>query len=994
MHRDHVRTLCFWILPRAPQSRISASMLSLTLLLLIQAPAEQPAQIRQQAEAAVEGDSIAVVRSRWERRLTSHPDDRAALYGLGTLSRLTDDYAAADTRFAQLTGNDRWAQFATFEQAYGELFRKPFDQTALRFMDVATRARASNDSLLASASLAIAAFLGSRLGILGASIDSLDVAMRLAPADELVLRARILCTKAPILSFAGRPGAMDAVQQGLALLKIRPDRRAAGLCYHAGAMVAINDVDDATLPEVYTDSAIAVQAAARETSMLALSWYTKGYSRYSYSDLAGGKQALTQAIILAEQSDNPFVIAWSRRMLSSIYWTAGDVPAAAQDFAQAESIFTLLNDGFGLSNVRNGKAAALLSMGRIAAAESGFRAQLAVSERNGMAEGVFANLQSLSGVRASRGDWKGAMDELDRAIAYGNANGHAGWTASLDYRRGVIALRLGDLDAAEQLLQRFQRLLSPEQYFDRYAVQTRLAEIAARRGRLDDAVAGLLSASRQLDSMRHSLTDVQLRLLVFQTRSALDEPDLGLAPTAAILVPGGRAEAAFMLSERRRARTLEEQVIRSAALRGDSVRIPEFAEPGDLAALQQQLPAGLAVISYLAGRGTTRTSAFVVTRDTLLGVVLSPLDSISRDLDRYVALIREGEATNGPGERIAAALLLPVVAQLPAGVDRLVIIPDDRMHRVPFDALPLRDGEPLLAMYGVSRAPSLAVAIRLARRPRHAGPASILAFGDPFTGEADTTGVQDPVTERYRRAFAEVGGLPSLRATRGEVVSVGRHSRVAMVRLGDQASEAWLKQSALTHYRIIHLASHALVDDQSESRTSLALAPGDGEDGFLGASEISALRLDADLVVLSACRTAAGRVIGGEGVQGLVAPLMGAGARTIVASMWPVGDRATALLMRDFYDEMAEGKTIGEALRAAKLTARKRGEPASVWAAFTLVGDPDTRLQLQQPSHLKQYLFGALLLLLTAILNWIFRARKARTRVLANGGTPHRWLGQ
>lgn len=951
-------------------------MLSLTLLLLVQAPA--PAQVLQHALAAVEGDSVAQVRARWEGILERTPNDRSALLGLASLDRLTYRYAGAEERLARLTGDDDWALYAKLERAHGDLWRRPFSETIYLYLDVAARARARHDSTLASTALAVSGFLGSRLGVLAASLDTLEAAFKLAPQQARMLRGRIRCTAGPILSFAGRPGAMAAVHEGLELVRPTGDRRAMGLCYHAAAMVAVNDLDDAAVPEIYTDSAIAVQRASNDGPMMALSWYTKGYSRYTYSDFAGAKRAFADAVVGSEQYDNPFVLAWSRRFLSMLYWTAGDIPASVQDFQEAESLFMALNDGFGISHVRNGRAIALLSIGRIGEAESTFRAQLALSERNGMAEGVFANLQNLSAVRASQGDWRGAMNELDRAIAYGNANGHAGWTASLDYRRGVIAMRLGDLDAAERYLRRVSTIIGPEQFLDRYAVQTRLAEIAARRGRLDSAVAGLRSASRQLDSMRHSLNDEQLRLLVFQTRSATDEPDLGLAPIATLLVRGGRVEPAFMLAEQRRARTLDEQLVKSALLRGDSVNaVTALHQPDDLPTLQRRLPAGLAVISYLTGGGTAGTSAFVLTRDTLLGVVLPPLDSLSGDIDRYVTLMRQNESTAGLEQRLAMALLHPVIALLPAGVDRVVLIPDDQLHRVPFDALPFPDGEPFLARYAISRAPSLAVLLRLAQRPRREGTASILALGDPTTGQADSGAVEDPVTERYRRAFAEVGGLPPLEASRAEARRVGSHGRNNTVRLGKRASEAFLKQASLNQFRVVHLASHAVVDDLSESRTSLALAPGDGEDGFLGASELGALQLHADLVVLSACRTAAGRVIGGEGLQGLVAPLLGAGARTIVASGWSVGDRRTAELMRDFYDELAEGQPVGAALRSAKLKARDRGEPAAVWAAFTLVGDPDVMIPLERRRSSALIWYGAAAVLVMVLMIRRLRAESA-----------------
>jgi len=166
----------------------------------------------------------------------------------------------------------------------------------------------------------------------------------------------------------------------------------------------------------------------------------------------------------------------------------------------------------------------------------------------------------------------------------------------------------------------------------------------------------------------------------------------------------------------------------------------------------------------------------------------------------------------------------------------------------------------------------------------------------------------------------------------------------------EAASENYLLKSSLTQFRIIHFATHALVDDRVSFRTALALAPGGGEDGFVTPAELARLRLDADLVVLSACRTAGGVVVDGEGVQGLTAPLLAAGARSIVATGWRVGDERIVSLIERFYAELARGRTVAEALRAAKLAAIERKAPASVWAAFTVFGDPFVTVSLQPPS--------------------------------------------
>src|SRR5262249_11485794 len=152
--------------------------------------------------------------------------------------------------------------------------------------------------------------------------------------------------------------------------------------------------------------------------------------------------------------------------------------------------------------------------------------------------------------------------------------------------------------------------------------------------------------------------------------------------------------------------------------------------------------------------------------------------------------------------------------------------------------------------------------------------------------------------------FPVAGGLPRLEASAREVALVARYAPEAEVRLRAAASAAWLKRADLTPFRVLHLATHAVVDESTAARTALALAPGDGADGFVAPGELAALQLDADLVVLSACRTARGVLVEGEGVEGLTGPLLQAGARAVVATRWRIGDAATVAFVRAFYDAL------------------------------------------------------------------------------------------
>jgi CHAT domain-containing protein len=219
--------------------------------------------------------------------------------------------------------------------------------------------------------------------------------------------------------------------------------------------------------------------------------------------------------------------------------------------------------------------------------------------------------------------------------------------------------------------------------------------------------------------------------------------------------------------------------------------------------------------------------------------------------------------------------------------------------------------------------------------------------------------------------------LPRLEASKREAKLVATYAPNAEVRLGKEASAQYLKHFPLADFEVLHFATHALVDDHSLGGTALALAPEAQDNGLVGPGDLAALRLNADLVVLSGCRSAGGVVVTGEGIQGLTAPLLAAGARAVVATQWQIGDRSTVQFIQGFYRALADGLPLGEALQAAKLEAIRRGVPAASWAAFTLVGDPLVRLPLHQPRRAWGYVAAGALVLAAFILGWRARTRGA-----------------
>ena len=323
-------------------------------------------------------------------------------------------------------------------------------------------------------------------------------------------------------------------------------------------------------------------------------------------------------------------------------------------------------------------------------------------------------------------------------------------------------------------------------------------------------------------------------------------------------------------------------------------------------------------------------------------------------IERFAALLESGQPAEALARSLGTTVLGPAAATVPAGVTRLVIVPDGPLHHVAFDALRLPNDALALERWAIGLAPSAAVATVLRRPADTTSVPRLLALGDPAFPQ-ERSGGATREAELFRGAFDAAGGLPRLAASGDEARDVARYAPESEIRLRGDASEAWLKHAPVARFRVIHLATHALVDETSLARTSLALAAGAGEDGFLSPADLSALKLRADLVVLSACRTAGGVMVTGEGLQGLTAPLLEAGARSVIATQWRISDRSTVRLVHDLYDALSRGEPVADALRDAKLAAVRRGAPASEWAGFTVVGDPLVRIPLREPSPLRPW---------------------------------------
>ena len=423
--------------------------------------------------------------------------------------------------------------------------------------------------------------------------------------------------------------------------------------------------------------------------------------------------------------------------------------------------------------------------------------------------------------------------------------------------------------------------------------------------------------------------------------------------------------------------------VRHSNPRYASIRYPE---PVDVSRVQKELlDDKTALVEFLLGQ--KRSLVWVVSRNRLTVEFLPPRQEINKPITKYRKLLSDKasvltlhsslEKINRQGTALYATLLAPVRHAVPSG-DKLIIIPDGSLDYLPMETLVAglkRDaaGEiwPVYALqeYSITYGPSASalLGVRAMNSQRPQWDKALLAFGDPIMEQPRSSGQDAPALEAVRSSdtdsaaidhpvaiptiydtYAERGfSLARLPFTREEVLGISRLFPVTQrqIYLGSSATENALKKENLNQYRYIHFATHGFLDETAPNRSGILFSrdPASKQIGVLQAGEVMRLRLNADMVTLSACSTGLGQMVNGEGILGLTRAFFYAGARNLTVSLWNVNDSATSALMKTFYTRLNHGASKSEALRQAKLEILKGPNLAwrnpYFWGAFVLVGD-------------------------------------------------------
>jgi len=580
-------------------------------------------------------------------------------------------------------------------------------------------------------------------------------------------------------------------------------------------------------------------------------------------------------------------------------------------------------------------------------------------------------LQFLGEVSLQRGEWAKAEGHLDRALAirrrlepasraeaetldllghlYEKTGRMDAARKALEASVDALEVQVGRLGGSDEALSLF-RAGGVQFYWDLLAFQVRRGQAAAALHTLERSRArSLLALLAERDLAFRG--DVPMPLLDRQRGLEREyeaaQEDLARAdPRDAARLNEMRVHLIRLRGERSDlAARISRASPRYAALR--------YPRPLDLPGVRRALDPGTVLLSYCVTE--EETFLFVVTPEGAgaepLRVVRIPAGrkELGDEVSVFRSLLLRGrdapvveEALLAQGRKLYQLLVAPAAPAIEAA-ERVLISPDGPIHTLPFSALVRPTATYVAAWRPVHTVLSATLyeELRRGRRERRdAGP--FVVFADPLYRPAPP-GAGDsgklPLA-RYRR------GLTPLPAARDEARALARlYGRDALVYTGALATEERAKRLPAAA-RALHFATHALLDVHSPLDSALALAvPGreGGENGLLQAWEIfEQVRIDADLVTLSACETGLGKEAAGEGLIGLTRAFQYAGARSVLASLWAVSDRSTAELMERFYAGLRAGKPKDAALAEAQLgLLRSSGALAHPyhWAAFELTGD-------------------------------------------------------
>ncbi len=677
----------------------------------------------------------------------------------------------------------------------------------------------------------------------------------------------------------------------------------------------------------------------RQTNQRAVTLTRMGDALMALGEIEAALERYREALELRRELRDAHGEATTLSGLGWAYRIRGEPREALDAFQNALAIFRRRREPRAQSTVLNHLGSLRASLGDIALARESFEEALAAARAANHRQGEAMALLGLARLARREGELHTAQQHAEEALDVFESV-RASAAGRDDLSAPYLASKLPHYDFLIDLLaERHHR--EPTAGYDALAFE--VSERARARGLLEalgdareEAALGVdPEGQRRLAALRDAVRVHHFERLRLLRREA---------PTEAI------EQLDRELRDRLEAlRRAEEQLLRA------NPRWAELATPRILtldAVRNDLLDDDTLLLEIFLGEA--RGFLWAVTREGSTLHELPDRETLERAaLRAHAALLESHLETGEEAARLATAelsrLLLAPVADLLAH-RRLLIVAPGALQYVPFAALPdpaarPKPGEPsppLIVDHEIVSLPSVAVlgALRRQTAQREPAPGLLAVLADPaFSAVTDSP--SPPLSGPLLRPWP-------LRYARQEAEAILRLAgqQPTLAAFGVDASRELVESGRLSGYRLIHFATHGVLDTEHPELSALLLSHVDRRgrpvDGYLRAYEILQLDLPADLVVLSACRTALGKQIRGEGLVGLTRAFMAAGAARVAVSLWNVQDRATAELMQRFYthllrDHLPPSRALQEA--QTSMWREARWQAPYYWAGFVLQGD-------------------------------------------------------
>jgi CHAT domain-containing protein/Tfp pilus assembly protein PilF len=691
-----------------------------------------------------------------------------------------------------------------------------------------------------------------------------------------------------------------------------------------GAYACLGDMTEAIN---YYNQALEISADPRNPDSSNLVSVLTNIAEVNYSEAL---PLLERALTVSQNITNPTMKMRVLLGLGALYQQNGDHAKALERTLSALKIAQQTGVAVPEGNSWNLLGRIYFSMSDITNATEAHNQALAIGERTNTPQVVWNALAGLAAVFEKQGKVEQAVQHYRQAIET---------IEDVRSRIGISEDRASFLSDKVEIYEKLIDLLIASKknveafhYVERARARAFLDLLAEAKVDVESAAPDLTNRHEQLQQRISQLTTELIKERSQETsrqsKTKIAELEKGLSQAD--------IELADWLRELRRRNP------RYAALK--------YPEPITLDAAQRMLDDQTILLSYSLAE--PQSFLFALTRNDFQ-VKRLPLESTIRESVRKLLMAITDKNNPAPVEyrRQAAFLsqqLLQPVSNMLAGKKELVIVADGALQRLPFELLflpgaaaqgDLRKLPYLITRFAISYAPSASVLAELQKEQHASAPKKFIAFGDPVYEQH----YRDLVVSTVRAAGSTFNFQP-LAHSREEIDGIANlfAANERELFFGEDANEENVKApQRLSNYRLVHFSTHGYINETRPRFSGLVLSltgKMQSEDGLLSAYEIFNLKLNADLVVLSACETGLGKEIKGEGLMSLMRAFMYAGTPSVVVSLWNVNDESAADLMIRFYRNLKTGMSKSEALRQAQLeTIRDNGFPF-YWAPFVLVG--------------------------------------------------------